>query len=309
MSPGQLTLGLSTAWMPMHVVHETHCPDIGPICLRRDEPPHLHDQTFQVFEARLITELGLTSNFSVEAQVPLRMTGVRIVYRRLDGSAFVPDWSDIHHRNETLAGLGDPWLLVRGATTVAGFELRGRLGLSLPVGRTERNPFALAALGLEHQHVQFGTGTFNPLATAEVSKALGHLTFLGSGQAFLPLAQNQHGFRAGVRVGLGVGTEVAFLERFRAAITLDVLHEGPERWDGVVQQDGNLGRTDVLAGAGFSAQLGRLSLSLAIKSPIFQHFVQTEDDHASLRSPIFVAFRVQGTVFSPSPNELTGTSK
>ena len=93
--------------MPIHVVHETHCPEIGPICEVRDEPPHLHDLSIHTSELRLTGEYGLLDHLSAEVQIPLRLTVNRIVYRRLDGTELQPSYPNIHHRNETLFGIGE----------------------------------------------------------------------------------------------------------------------------------------------------------------------------------------------------------
>ena len=113
--PGELAVAVNLSGTTMRVLHSEHCPDIGPICEQRAEPPQLHDQGITVAELRPILSLGLTRVFGLELQVPVRMAHTTIIFRRLDGTAFTPDYENIHHRNETLVGLGDPWISARAA--------------------------------------------------------------------------------------------------------------------------------------------------------------------------------------------------
>lgn len=290
--PGEVSATLNLTTTAVNVVHSELCPEIGPICREREEPPQLHDQLFYVAELRPIVEVGLTERFGLEAQVPLRFNRTTVVFRRLDGTAFTPDYENIHHRNETLMGLGDPWVSGRGAWRLGGVALVGRLGVSLPLGRTEANPFALGAQGLAHQHLQFGTGTFNPVMSLDVAGMLGRFRLQGYGQTQLFLYRNGDGYQAGNRFTVGASVETAVVQRLRVSLGADVVNEQPERWNGEVQQDGNVGRTDVLAGAMLTYPIGTLAVGLSVKVPVYQHFIQVEHSHdedpGQLRYPAII---------------------
>lgn len=267
---GEWSTALSLTGTAIRVVHESACPDIGPVCRLVEVEPYLHDQALQVGELRGVLELGLTDAWGIQLQLPLKLIHTTILYRRLDGTIFEPDHPTTHHRNETLVGLTDPWLSGRVAASIGTWSLVGRVGVSLPLGRTEPNPFQLGDAGEPHQHFQFGTGTFNSLLAAEFLKPLGDFQASGYVQAQLVPSANARGFQAGHRLGLGalVGRSVA--GELRATIGVDVVHEEAERWGGAVQQDGNLGRTDVLAGLGFSYPLGEQTLSASARVPVYQ---------------------------------------
>jgi hypothetical protein len=81
----------------------------------------------------------------------------------------------------------------------------------LPLGRTEEDPFRLGDMGLPHQHIQFGNGTFDPLLALDVSRSFGRLQAAAYGQAQLTLYANTKGFQAGSRLfaGLSAGGRVA----------------------------------------------------------------------------------------------------
>ena len=279
LKPGQVSASFNLTATMMRVVHSEDCPDIGPICNERAEPPQLHDQNFYLGELRPIIELGLTKTFGVELQIPLRFIRSTIVFRRLTGERFTPDYENIHHRHETLIGFSDPWLSGKVAWTWGKTLLAAQVGVTVPLGRTEPNPFALGRAGLPHQHLQYGTGTFNPILGLDVVTTLGRFRLGGYGQVMLALYQNSHGYRAGNRYlgGISIGSEI--VQKLRLALGSDVLNEQPERWDGVVQQDGNVGRTDILVGGTLSYPLGSVLISLSVKVPVWQQFSQPAHLH------------------------------
>ena len=294
MPPGALRASIATSMTSVRVVHSETCPDIGPICDERDEPPQLHDQRFNIAEVRLTLAYGVWRWLGVELQAPLRINHTTVEYQRLDGEEFTPDYPAIHHRNETLVGPGDPWLLARGERRVGAVDVTAKVGASFPLGSTERNPFELGDMGLEHQHIQFGAGTVAPVAHLSASLPIGSdWRVLGHGQAQLFVAENDHGYRPGHRFSLGAGGSRSFGE-LGVSADADVVIERPERWDGKILQDGNLGRTDVLLGAGATYRFGRYTAGLGIKAPIYQHIVTAGDEGGQLSYPAILDLSIEG---------------
>ncbi|HLL55897.1 MAG TPA: hypothetical protein VK447_20205 [Myxococcaceae bacterium] len=297
--PGQLSVNLTLMATAIHLVHREDCPEIGPVCQTRDEPPQLHDQNFYIAELRPILEYGLLDGLSLELQLPVRLHRSTIQFERLDGTPFVPDYESIHHRNETLFGLADPWLSARGTWQLGDVRVTGRLGVTLPIGATVPDPFALADEGLAHQHVQFGTGTFNPVLGADASRRFGEVDLRAYGQAQLMLYENRYRYRAGNRFATGVLGTLPLGGGFRVSLSADVVNEQPERWSGVIRQEGNLGRTDVLVGASLAVPLGGYALTLGAKVPVYQHIIHVEHagdhDPGQLTYPALVTFGLQRT--------------
>lgn len=277
--PGELALALNLTTTTMHVTHAEACPDIGPICSQRAEPSQIHDQRFYVGELRPILALGISDRFAVEAQLPFRVVNTNITFRRLDGTAFEPDYQNIHHRDETLYGFGDPWLLGRMTALVGKLGVTTRAGIALPVGTTEENPFARGRAGLPHQHIQFGTGTFAPVLALDLGTSVGPVRIGGYGQALLFVYENGNGYLAGNRFTVGAAVDYEIAKRLRIGLGADVLNEQPERWDHVVQQDGNVGRTDVLAGGMISYALESFVVSVSVRVPVYQHFIDAGHTH------------------------------
>jgi hypothetical protein len=295
LASGQLRASAMLSATGLNVVHEAGCVDVNGCHEVPVQPRYLHDQDIYPGELRAVLELGMTSSWGVEAQVPFRLTHTTIRYSTPERSPYTPLDPDVHHRNETLAGLGDPWLLARFGAVAGGVLITARAGVAVPLGRTEEDPFALGAEGKRHQHVQFGNGTFDPVLMLDASRAFGRLQLSAYGQAQVALYESRKGFRAGNRyfTGLQVGTPL--LWRVVGAVGVDVLHEGAERWGGKVQQDGNLGRTELLAGLSLTRPFGATLLSLVVRVPVYRHIVQGDEPPGELSSPGMLSLIVSHT--------------
>jgi hypothetical protein len=278
-------------------VHESHCPDIGLICLERNEPPQIHDQTLYVGELRVILDYAFTDNWAIEAQIPLKLTDTSIVYRRLDGTVITPAYGNIHHRNETLYGFGDPWLSARAAFAIGSIGLSAKAGITLPLGRTEEDPFALGRVGIEHQHLQFGTGTVNPVLSLGAAHRTGPIEVAATFEALFVLYENTHGYRAGHRFFGGLLASLDLFDWLTLSLGADLANEQPERWGGEVQTDGSLGRTDLLLGGGATVRVLDLDITLSVRIPAYVHIIMHEDEPGEVSYPGLFSIAI-GRVFS-----------
>jgi hypothetical protein len=179
----------------------------------------------------------------------------------------VPE-GDIHHRNETLAGLGDPWITALAGRKLGRWSAAIRGGVTVPLGRTEENPFELGRRGLPHQHIQFGTGTWDPLAGAGAGRRFGAVTATASVIARLPVSENGHGYRAGRRVVWMTTADRRISGPWHAQAGLDYARETAETWDGVIEEEGNLGRSDLLLSAGVARQISARALVVTARVPL-----------------------------------------
>jgi thiol-disulfide isomerase/thioredoxin len=234
----------------------------------------IHDQDILNSESRLAADLGIAPWFAAGIVVPLRVFSTSIRYLDDSGRPVMIENPFVHHHNETLVGVGDPWLFGRAAVRRAGFTLGARLGVALPLGRTEEDPFRLGDMGLPHQHSQFGTGAFEPLAGVEASRAFGAVRVELFGLTLQSLYANGHGYQAGDRYagGLGAASGLGTM-RWRFRTMLEVQHETAERWNGMVRSDeGNIGRTDALASAIVTYRVtDDWHLSASLKLPVYTH--------------------------------------
>src|SRR5262249_52361251 len=140
---------------------------------------------------------GLRPGLGLGLTVPLRMVRDRIRFEDLARQPYTPPNPDTHHRDETLTHLADPRVSLLASRAAGAWTVGGGVGTTIPLGRTEPNPFALGRLGLPHQHVQFGTGTWNPIANAVAARGLGAFGIHAAASATLVFSRNEHGYQPG----------------------------------------------------------------------------------------------------------------
>jgi hypothetical protein len=292
LADGAVRVGATLTGTTVHVIHRAGCADVNSCSEVSVQPLHLHDQRLYPVELRLAGEYGLSRTFGVEVQVPLRLVRTSVEYTTPGGASYEPIDAGVHHRDETIFGPADPWLLLRIGGFVGKWWLATRPGVSLPLGRTEENPFELGDRGLRHQHIQLGTGTFDPIGVVEASRSFGtvHLDLFAQGQ--LSLYEKGNGYRAPARVSGGGAVGTKLVGELEGALGIEGFHEGAERWDGVIRQDAALGRSEVLAALIATQSLGETTLSLGLRFPLVRHVVTGEDPQGRLSSPVTLSLGV-----------------
>ena len=159
-----------------HVETEGVSPD-GKVI---DVPLHRHHVKLNIFRVDIGLKYQLGSQWMLEANVPYETKAQEATVEKID--PVTPEqWDAIvrngnnHHRNETYTGLADADVLLahhaHGIFKEDDF-FTGRVGTTIPFGKTEEDPWKLGAAGLEHLHIQFGTGTFNPIVDLHYSLPL-----------------------------------------------------------------------------------------------------------------------------------------
>ena len=208
----------------------------------------------------------------LEFQVPLRSVRDRVHYLDLARQPYTPPNPGLHHRNETLTRLADPQLMLHFGKLSKSWTVTGRAGLSIPLGQTEPNPFELGRLGLWHQHIQFGTGTWDPVLGIAVARSFGAFDTQLSGFARLAFYENRHGYRAGNRYSGMFSAAHKLGSAWSANSGLVLVNESAERWSGRIETEGNLGRTDLLLSLGVGRAFRSFgSMSLNVQVPLASH--------------------------------------
>lgn len=288
---GDLRTGATLSGTYVHVVHSAGCPDQGDCDEVPVQPEYLHDQRMVPLELRLSFEYGLSDALGLELQLPIRAVIAGIEFTTPEGEPYEPLDPDVHHRNETIVGPSDPLLLGRASGLVEGYWLAARAGVSLPLGSTEEDPFELGDRGIRHQHVQLGSGTFDPVIAAEVSKSWQPWSLVWFALAQTALYENQYGYRAPFRVQSAV--EGSLDAGPVLSLGAGVFHEAAERWQGVVRQDGSLGRTELYASAGLGWSWLDLDWQLAARVPLLRHIVVGNEPVGEFSSPLAVQLGAQ----------------
>jgi len=257
-----------------------------------------HRQSSFIMDVRLQADLGLVggeaAGLAAVVELPLRLFDTSIRYEDEAGQEVAIQNAGVHHRNETLFGVSDPLLGVRGVVRAGDLLLEGRAGVRLPFGATQPDPFVLGDAGLEHQHVLMGTGTVDPELGLGAFLPLDDVTLGLWGSARLALYENEHGYEAGDRWSGGLFAASGLgLEDWGFVLGADLAYESAERWSGVVPtDDGNRGRTDVFVLAAVDWRPSAdTSVGLAVRVPVYTHVVGGQLDF-----PILVELTVGGRV-------------
>lgn len=294
--PGELRAGLSLGATSVHVSHEAGCANTASCSETPVQPLFMHKQRILPAEIRAFGELGLTAALGAELQVPFRLVNTTIKYATPQGYPYQPLDPDVHHRDETLLGVGDLWLLGRWAGQLGGYMISARGGVSAPVGGTEPNPFDLGDAGIRHQHIQFGSGTVDPILALDITKSLGRWVVSGYGQGQAALYENGHGYQAGLRGSVGAQAGRKVWRSLTGAVGLEALYEGPERWDGRIRQDGNLGRTEALAAFSLVRSSPKATMGMSARVPVYRHIVSGDEKPGTFSSPLMVGLFVGRTL-------------
>jgi hypothetical protein len=191
-APRQWRVSLDLARGEVRTSHIAACPEIAPECATTNIPPHEHHVRVGLLHYQLGAQYGLRENLQLSLRVPFDVKAQRVRYTTLSGAPYDPPYGDIHHRTESLRGIGDPQLGIDWSPRrnwIAGFSL------SLPAGHIERDPIAAGRLGIRHEHIQFGSGTVQPALALQWSRSLGSATLTARSETRFSLYENREGFR------------------------------------------------------------------------------------------------------------------
>ena len=206
-------------------------------------PDHEHHIKLALLHAELSATYGLRPAFALSLRLPYDVKDQRVRYTTLGGAPFVPPYGDIHHRTETMRGMSDGDLLLLWSPSP---QWRFGIGTSLPIGDTVDDPVAAGREGRTHEHLQFGSGVFAPVAQLGWSGA--HASaFL---QATIPVTTNGRGFRAPKHFVWSAGPSFD-VARVRVAVNAAGQYQTIGRWHGETDE-----------GTGFSNGGIRLQLSI-----------------------------------------------
>lgn len=250
--PGELRLDLHLAGTRLNASHEVD-EDQGEPGVPDEMQPHRHLLSLEMQDAAVSLYAGLPKRWTLELQAPLRRVHVDAEFEDGDGE-LLPGFESIHHRTETIRGLGDVAVAARRRLLFAEgrrWSLDLRVGVTLPTGETEPDPFHLGEEGEEHQHIFFGHGSVDPLIGFDTGRSVGELGLQGWARARVPVTDNSHGYRAGAMVAGGFSVFRSLgSSGLMGRAQVELYHEEPSRWSG--QDARNSGRTDAIAGLGLS---------------------------------------------------------
>lgn len=203
-------------------------------------------------------DVPLGGPWDVEAELPYDVKDVEVHYELPGGAEFDNPQGDLHHRTETLEGVGDLRLLLnwRGRPGVfAGDFLRLGAGFTLPFGRIEEDPYALGSQGVRHQHIQFGTGTVDVLFRADALVTSGDVGFAASFGLRSSLYENREEYRAPTELDASIGPSWRALDGLSLSLRYSALYQTRGTWDG--KSDPNTGYLQQGLGVSAGIRLGK----------------------------------------------------
>lgn len=231
-APGTWRATFGFAYGNFFTSHVATCPDVAPIeCAAGVIPPHMHHVRLALTHSDVTVDRGLTTNTQLSLRLPYDVKEMRVKYTMLDGQPFIPPYGDIHHRNETLRGVSDASLTL--AWTPRTDFLFGA-GTTLPIGHTVADPVALGKLGLKHEHIQFGSGTFQPIVSAQWNRG-GKVPFFFRLEDRLSLFESGGGYRPPNTFSWVSGPSM-MMGRFVIAPSLTGQYQTIGRWHGAVDE-------------------------------------------------------------------------
>ncbi len=141
-------------------------------------PEHRHEVKLNVVRFDIGFKYQISRQFQLDAMLPYEIKDQDANVGGLDKidneemRRKILLYQEIHHRDETYRGFSDMDLLLgyqRHGIFLNHDMLSAKFGTTIPLGKIEDNPWTLGEMGMEHLHIQFGTGTFNPIADLRYS--------------------------------------------------------------------------------------------------------------------------------------------
>ena len=256
-------------------------------------PLHRHHVKLNIFRLDVGLKYQLASQWVLEANIPYETKNQEATLEDIDPvtpterEAIIRN-RDNHHRNETYIGFADADIFLgygmRGLLRENDF-LMGRVGTTIPLGKTEEDPWKLGDAGLKHLHIQFGTGTFNPIADLYYSLPIYKgLNASGSVRGKLPFYENSKTYRGSREVTYTGGLSYRVNDWLSFQASYLSFYQSYAQWAG--ERDINTGLQFSMASFGVSVVTPYdLPLSLAVMLPLHQETLY--DDTGALLDGVY----------------------
>lgn len=236
-------------------------------------PLHRHEVSLDYTRVEVALDYAMSAAWSATLRVPWEQKAQHASIQLIDPAT--PEQREamlrgmnLHHRDATYRGLGDLTLLARRRL---GDRFTLSFGTSIPTGHTVENPYLLGDRGIEHVHIQFGSGTFDPVVDASWYAG----AFNAFASARVPLYENSRTFRAPMELSGGIGASHRIGERLRVRAELAAFRQGYGEWNGV--RDENTGLVSTSATLGGSLRVRETLFALDVRVPLSQRTLAEGD--------------------------------
>lgn len=263
-----------------HLSREGNTPDGLPV----EVPLYRHDVALDYLRLELGLQYTFAPQWDVIARIPWEQKNQRAGAGLTENATAAERASmqrniDIHHRSVTLRGAGDVMLLGRRRWYSVRREsdaLSLAAGMTVPTGVTVENPYVLGKQNRRHIHIQFGSGTVDPLLEASYATPL--TPWLEAGAYFngrFPLYENRRTFRAPPDATIGIHTSMRATPRIRLRVEGAFFAQGYGYWDGL--RDENTGLTGTSISAGASIRMPAFTVNVDVRRPLSQRTLDEGD--------------------------------
>ena len=260
-------------------------------------PLHRHHVALSTYRIDIGLQYLLSDRWILQASIPYAVKNQEASIEWLDpvspeDKEAILRSRDIHHRNETYTGLADSDLFL--GWTMRGLFKRGdalfaRLGTTIPTGKTEENPWMLGDQGISHLHIQFGTGTFNPIVNLQYSLPLYRgLTITASTRGTLPIYENSKTYRGPVELTYTAGFKYRLFDWLAFNGNYLGFYQSTAAWAG--ERDINTGLRYTMAALGMSlGMLKDISVTANVMFPLTQRTLHDDSDAIEFGTLVSVA--------------------
>ena len=253
-----------------------------------DVPLHRHHVKLNIFRVDVGLKYQLSPDWAIEANIPYESKTQEATIEEIDPVSqaeleAIRRNRDIHHRNETYTGLADSEVFIGYSTQRLFTEndfLLGRIGTTVPFGKTEEDPWKLGAVGLKHLHIQFGTGTFNP--SADLHYSLNLYKGLGANASIrgkFPFYENSKTYRGSRELTYTAGLNYRLNNWLSFQTSYFGFYQSYAYWAG--KRDINTGLRFSMASIGASIITPYIPISLTLMMPLSQETLY-DDSNALL---------------------------
>jgi len=249
-------------------------------------PSHRHLVSLDFLRVDMGIEYRFADDWKVLLRVPYAVKSQDASIEEIDPTSPTEKQAilanqNIHHRDEVYRGFADVSLLLshrRFGILRDGDHLVASLGTSIPIGKTEEDPFELRDAGLEHLHIQFGTGTFNPLAEVHYGTPLfGDFSLSASVRGQFPFYENSKTYRGVVEATSTAEMKYQLLDWLALHATYLGFYQSYAHWDGERDINSGLILNAGLFGATVFTGYG-VPVRLSIMQPFHRRTLSDEGD-------------------------------
>jgi hypothetical protein len=248
-----------------------------------DVPEYYHISEINLYRTDMNLEYAFAQNWSLQFSLPYEVYAQSAELDYEEGRFTDEELQQIerqlyiHHRNETYYGFADPNLKVNHRFLIGSSQLDIAAGTTFPLGRTEENPVAAGQRGEKHNHIQHGTGTFDPVINLYWLRAFGERFMLSAFSANrLPFYENEKSYSGPLETSTGVGGRYRISETWQVRSNISFLAQGLAYWDD--EPDPNSGLNTLSATAGLLWHLNdQFLIDGGLRMPVYQQTLSEGD--------------------------------